>query len=412
MTTQDKKGVSRRAFLKGAGMAGLGAAMGIGADHVGAVGVRRATASVTETVPKRPFGKTGVQVSALSLGGMFDIPSNQLVLRQAIRWGVTYWDTADCYGGGKSEKGIGKFFERSPDDRKQIFLVTKSDDRDPEGLSRLLNRSLDRMKTDYVDLYFVHGLGGMDELNGDTKKWAEKAKSEGRIRFFGFSTHRNMEECMIGAAKLGWIDGIMMTYNYRVMNSDAMKRAVAACVEAGIGLTAMKTQAKSSWFNFKKNGDTAEAMLDRFIKRGFTAEQAKLKAVWENKNIASICSQMPNMTILKANTAAAMDKTKLAGADRMLLEQYARETASAYCAGCSGICESVLGGEIPVCDVMRYLMYGNGYGDGDRARRLFRRVPLRTRERMARADYSSAESLCPQGMPIGELMRTAVAELI
>lgn len=48
-----------------------------------------------DTVPKRPFGKTGDKVSILGLGGMFDIPSNQLLLKQSIKWGVTYWDTAD-----------------------------------------------------------------------------------------------------------------------------------------------------------------------------------------------------------------------------------------------------------------------------------------------------------------------------
>ena len=48
---------------------------------------------------------------------------------------------------------------------------------------------------------------------------------------------------MLAAAKLGWVDGIMMTYNYRLMVKDEMKRAVDACAKAGIGLTAMKTQA-------------------------------------------------------------------------------------------------------------------------------------------------------------------------
>ena len=54
----------------------------------------------------------------LSLGGMFDIPSNQLLLKAALDWGVTYWDTADCYGGGKSETGIGQYFDRNPGARR------------------------------------------------------------------------------------------------------------------------------------------------------------------------------------------------------------------------------------------------------------------------------------------------------
>ncbi|MCX7624690.1 MAG: aldo/keto reductase, partial [Candidatus Sumerlaeaceae bacterium] len=90
------------------------------------------TPPVQATVPKRKFGKIGVEVSILSLGGMFDIPNNQLMLKKALDWGVSYWDTADCYGNGQSEEGIGLLFYKMKDAFKQFFLVTKSDRRDPD----------------------------------------------------------------------------------------------------------------------------------------------------------------------------------------------------------------------------------------------------------------------------------------
>ena len=291
---------SRRDFLKATGTAGLGAVMA----PIGQI------ANATETqnkVPVRPFGKTGAKVSILSLGGMFDIASNQIMLKQAVRWGVTYWDTADCYQRG-SETGIGKYFKKYPEERNSIFLVTKSDARNPKGMTRLLNRSMERMNTNYIDLYFVHGINDIDELDERTKTWAEKAKAEGKIRLFGFSTHRNMETCLLEAANLGWIDGIMMTYNFRLMHTARMKQAINACVKAGIGLTAMKTQGGGS---VKTNTDTELKMAGRFLQKGFTDAQAKLMAVWQNPDISSICSQMPNMTILKANVAAAMNRTDL-----------------------------------------------------------------------------------------------------
>jgi aryl-alcohol dehydrogenase-like predicted oxidoreductase len=64
-------------------------------------------------------------VSMLSLGGMFDILNNRLMLAKALEWGINYWDTAEGYGGGRSEEGIGRWFARYPDTRKQVFLVTK-----------------------------------------------------------------------------------------------------------------------------------------------------------------------------------------------------------------------------------------------------------------------------------------------
>jgi aryl-alcohol dehydrogenase-like predicted oxidoreductase len=238
---------TRRSFLKAIGAIGAGSMLSAMAP------LAKAFEKNATTVPTRPFGKTGENVSILSLGGVLS-PSDQLVFRQAqlvfrqaFKLGVTYWDTADSYKWGKNEKAIGKYFSKSPDDRKKIFIVTKATTSNPKELSEKLNTSLQRMHTDYVDMYFIHYVKDVgDELTGEVKAWAEKAKAAGKIRFFGFSTHKNMENCMLAAAKLGWIDGIMMSYNYRIMGTDKMKRAVDACVKAGIGLTAMKTQAALS----------------------------------------------------------------------------------------------------------------------------------------------------------------------
>jgi predicted aldo/keto reductase-like oxidoreductase len=369
---------------------------------------RFATAAETPTrVPTRPFGKSGVDVSILSLGGMFNIGSNQLMMKQAMRWGVTYWDTADCYQRG-SEKGIGKYFKKYPRDRQKVFLVSKSDARNPGGMTGLLNRSLERMNTDYLDLYFVHGIYSIDELDDSTRAWAEKAKAAGKIRFFGFSTHSNMEECLLEGAKLGWIDGIMMTYNYRLMRRKGMKRAVDACVKAGIGLTAMKTQGGGP---VRTDSDTEIEMAGRFLDKGFTDAQAKLMAVWQNPQIASICSQMPNMSILMANIAAAVNRTELSARDTELLQRYARETQSDYCTGCTNICQSAVSEDIPIGDVMRYLMYCRSYGDRHFAMAEFNKVPENIRRRLAQADYSKAEQRCPQNMAISRLMREAIKEL-
>jgi len=264
------------------------------------------------------------------------------------------------------------------------------------------------MKTDYVDLFFVHSVSSINELDGNRKAWSERTKAGGKIRFFGFSTHSNMAECMLGAAKLGWIDSIMMSYNFRLMHSDEMKRAVDECARAGIGLTAMKSQGGGS---VSTSSETELELAGRFLQRGFTDAQAKLKAVWENPNIACICTEMPNITILMSNVAAAMNRTRLSAHDKKLLHKYAQETRSDYCSGCTDLCESATDGIAPIGDVMRYLMYSRSYGDHDRAAQLFSRIPQRTRVDMARLDYTKAEQRCPQKMAIGKLIRQAVKEL-
>ncbi len=407
---------SRRDFLKTTGAAGVGSVLASMSPLAKVAGKSLSETSDQLLVPTRPFGKTGVNVSMLGMGGSGDLTSSQVLLRQAIKMGVTYWDTAETYGRGKGERAIGEHFERYGEDRKKVFLVTKSRFRDVDGLSRSLDQSLGRMNTSYIDLYFVHMLRGIEELRpfDQFRGWVEKRKNEGKIRFFGFSTHSFMESSMMEAAELGWIDGIMMSYNYRLMHTDKMKKAVDACVKAGIGLTAMKTQAVRSWGIVGSVGEeteTASKMTKQFLKKGFTPEQARLKAVWQNSHIASICSEMDNLTILMANVAAAMDRTELSSRDMRLLEQYAHETASGYCAGCAHICEASVEGHAPISDVMRYLMYSRSYGDRDQGRSLYQEISRETRSLMASMDYSVAEQRCPQGMPIGRLMREAAHEL-
>ena len=392
---------SRRQFLKTTGAAGLGLlASSAAADFL--------SAQEPPMVPTRPFGKTGANVAILSMGGMFDIPNNQLMLRQAVKWGVTYWDTANSYEGGNSELGIGKYFAKYPEDRKHIFLVTKSTAWTLKGMTEHLNLSLERMRTNVIDLFFVHAIRSISSMDKDMRTWGEKAKAEGKIRFFGFSTHSNMEECLLEAAPLGWVDGIMMTYNYRLMHTDAMRRAVDACARAGIGLTAMKTQGGGQ---VRTNNPEELKLAGRFVQSGFTEGQARLKAVWENPQIASICSQMPSMALLSQNTAAAMNRARLSAGEREMLDQHARASAAGYCAGCTGICEPALAASVPVGRVMRYLMYGRSYGNRDFARSRFQSLPAQTRAIMARLDYTAAEASCPQKMPIGRLMREAASEL-
>jgi len=403
--TTDKSGIKRRQFLQVLGAAGIG-------SMAGAVIRPTDTDAAPMSVGTRPFGRTGIQVPILSLGTMFDTGANQLLLRQAVKWGVTYWDTAQYYNRWGSEHGIGKYLAKYPEDRNKIFLVSKSGERDAQGLTAELEDSLNNLQTDYLDLFFLHAVDDAeDELTPEIKTWAEKMKSTGKIRLFGFSTHSDMAECLSHAATLGWIDGIMTTYNYKVMTTDEMKRAFDACHKAGIGLTAMKTQASSSWTYMGFESAESKALGKRFMDKGMTEEQARLLAVWTDERIATICSQMNTMTILKANTEAAVNQAHLTASDRRLFEAEAQATAANYCAGCIASCQPMLAAAVPVGKVMRCLMYARSYGDHFRAQVEFRDIPDSVRAQLATLDYTAAERQCPQNMPIGRLMAEAVVEL-
>jgi hypothetical protein len=152
-------------------------------------------------------------------------------------------------------------------------------------------------------------------------------------------------------------------------------------------------------------------MAERFMDQGFTDKQARLKMVWENPQIASLCSQMPNLTILSANVAAARDVTKLGREELDSLRRYALETNCDYCAGCANICLEAVGGAVPVNEVMRCLMYHQYYGEPELARLTFAGLPQEVRQRLTQVDYSKAEQACPHKLAIAALMRQAMETL-
>ncbi|MGA2028370.1 MAG: aldo/keto reductase, partial [Syntrophobacteraceae bacterium] len=127
---------------------------------------------------------------------------------------------------------------------------------------------------------------------------------------------------------------------------------------------------------------------------------------------ASICSQMPSLTVLAANVAAARDQTGLTRSDFELLERFAAETRESYCAGCGRICYEALGGAVPVSDIMRCLMYYRDYGERDLAREVFAGLPHQVTAILTQIDYSRAEKACPHKLAISKLMRDASETLV
>jgi hypothetical protein len=340
---------------------------------------------------------------------MFDILNNRLLLAKALDWGVNYWDTAEGYGGGRSEEGIGRWLAKNPGTRKEIFLASKLKFKSGEEPTARLEESLKRLHTDHLDVLFMHALSSGREMEPHLEAWSQAQKKAGRIRLFGFTSHSNMEDCLEAAAKLPWMDAITFTYNYRLMAEPGMNAAVEACHRAGIGLTAMKTMGGGQ---VKSDSDLELKLAGRFLQKGFTDYQAKLLAVWEDSRIVSICSQMPNLTILAANSAAAAGKLSLGQGDRELLGQYAQATCSDYCAGCGEICSRALGGGLAVSEVMRCLMYYNAYQDPGLARNAFAQLPVQTGQMLASLDFAPAERACPRGLPIASLMAQARSVLV
>ncbi|HPS55059.1 MAG TPA: aldo/keto reductase [Sedimentisphaerales bacterium] len=406
---QEKKNlINRRNLLKSLGVAGLGSVMAKAEDIVPKVEEQKKdTTNENPQVPRRVLGKTGESVSTLALGTMFNVIENQIMLRKCLQWGVNYWDTAYGYAGGNSEIGIGKFFEKSPEKRKDVFIVSKaSGAKNAEEVENCLQESLKRMNTNYIDMYYgVHVLDDISQMTDELIKWGESAKKRKLIKYFGFSTHKNMANNLMAASKMQGIDAILSTYNYRLTKDQAMQDAIQACYDAGIGITAMKTQ------GLKIESNEDKKLAEHFLTKGFTEGQAKIKLVLEDQRIASACVGRGNLSHLIENIAAVLDKTKLAKEDHDFFEQYAQETCNGYCTACGHICDGVLSDSHYTSEIMRYMMYHNSYGETDYAKELFAQIPAQVRNNLLNIDYSQAEKRCPQNLPIAKIIAQAVEKL-
>ena len=397
---------NRRDFLKSIGFAGIGSTLALNDCK------QKPEIAVADTinfkVPTRRLGKTNLKVPVLNHGTNYNLIENQIVIHSGLKWGINYIDSANRYAGGNSELGIGKFLSKYPEKRKDLIIVSKaSGAHTPAQMEEKLKIALKRMNTSYIDIYFgLHALNDPADLTDDVRKWAESAKKRKLIRHFGFSTHRNMANCLLAASKLKWIDAIMTSWNFHLMQEKKMQDAVEACHKADIGLVAMKVMGK----DISSDGDYK--LAKKFLDRGYTDGQVKLKIVLEDKRFASACVTMKSVALITTNVAAVLDKKKLGKNEKNILIKHAKSSCTQYCSGCSEICDSALPEAPYISDIMRYLMYFNNYNEQKKAKSLFmEEVPAHVRKNLLTYDYTSAELMCPKNLKIGDFIKEAVDKL-
>jgi aryl-alcohol dehydrogenase-like predicted oxidoreductase len=205
-------------------------------------------------IPVRPLGKTGASVSIVGFGG-WDAGIHETddkgvaLLHEALDGGITFWDNAWEYNGGRSEEVMGKALAGSSR-REKVFLMTKVCARDAVGVRRQLDESLRRLRTDHVDLLQFHAI----QYDGDARRIFDpdtgglkavlEAKKAGKLRFLGFSGHRDPKVHleMIGMPH-AW-DTVQMPLNLLDAHYRSFEKIVLpACREMGIGILGMKSLA-------------------------------------------------------------------------------------------------------------------------------------------------------------------------
>ena len=225
---------------------------------------------------KRSYGKTGEKLSVVGFGGIVVMNETQSdanrYVAEAIDRGINYFDVAPTYG--NAEERLGPALEPY---RKKVFLACKTIQRKKDGALEELRRSLERLRTDYIDLYQFHGVTTMSDVEqifapGGAMETFLAAREEGLVRFIGFSAHS--EEAAIEMMKRFEFASVLFPFNYVCWHEgkfgpavlkEAQKKGVALLGLKALARTLRKPEAErrfpKCWYETVQNPEEAEMAL-------------------------------------------------------------------------------------------------------------------------------------------------------
>jgi hypothetical protein len=318
------------------------------------------------------------------------ITSDPSVITRAADLGINYFDTARGYQNGNNERMVAAALGTK---RKDLVLSTKSIANNKEGLLKHLDTSLTELKTDYVDIWYLHSKDAPSAIHDDMIEAQQIAKQQGKIRFAGMSTHAlpKMTEWTVDKKAF---DVVLTVYNFTM---DAkMDEAIAAVAKTGTGIVAMKIMAGGT--HARRPGDQVDPRTQR---EG--AMLSALKWVLHKPNIHTTIPSMTDMDQLDENLLAMAEK--FTPNDEKTLAAHLDRIAPYYCRFC-GECDGACQKGLQVADTLRILTYAEGYGQFALARERFNELPDHHATSLC-TDCTECTVKCSHGVRVAERISRA-----
>jgi hypothetical protein len=400
--------IGRRDLLKGSAIGALSL-----------LGVARSATAVESDVAVqsyRPLGRTGMKISDISFGS--SRMRDAKVVRHAFERGINYFDSAEGYKGGDAEAAIGKALH---DVRDRVYLTSKTQtdsDTTKSEMMSALEGSLERLRTDYVDVYFNHAVNDVATLqNEEWAEFSEKAKKQGKIRWRGISGHAGrLVECLEYGLDNGLLDVILTAYNFgqdpafyqrftTTFDFVALQPKLPPILERahreGVGVVAMKTLMGARLNDMRP-----------YEREGGTFAQAAFRWVLSNPNVDALIVSMNDAPKIDEYIAAS-GSTRIGRADLELLGRYAARNGRDYCQQGCNLCDSVCPSGVAISEVLRTRMYDVDYGDRPFARDEYAKLAARRVDASPclSCDGAPCATACPNGIPIPIRNRGAATRL-
>jgi hypothetical protein len=374
----------------------------------------------------RKLGKTGVDLSILGFGCMrlpvienkqdkIDYPKATQLLHHAIDHGVNYVDTAYFYHAavfgqqGQSEVFLGEALSGAW--RQKVHLATKMplfQLRQHEQMDAFLEQQLERLKTDFLDFYLLHGLDGemwdrMRDLG--VREFMDKKRAEGKFKFSAFSFHGKADDFIRICDEYDWAFA-QIQYNYMDVDFQAGYKGLKYAADKGMGIVVMEPL-RGGKLAQNLPAEMTPVFAASTIKRS-PAEWA-LRFVWNEAGVSSVLSGMNSMEQVTENIryaesglANSLSVDELLMFDKLRNAMGARRKAD--CTGCRYCMPCASGVDIP--DVLAALNSAAIWNDPNPWLTGY----LRVEGKAAKCtDCKACEEVCPQDIAISSLMKEAVS---
>ena len=368
--------------------------------------------------------KYGNEISVLGFGcmrfqqsrGRIDLEEAEREIMEAYRGGVNYFDTAYIYPG--SEAAIGEIFERNGI-RENINIATKLPHyliKSVDGMEKLFQEELRRLRTDYVDYYLMHMLTDVGTWNRlkalGIEAWLEKKKLSGQIRQVGFSYHGNADMFCQLVDAYDW-DFCQIQYNYMDEHSQAGRRGLQYAHSKGLPVIIMEPLRGGKLVNRLP----AEVVkIFAYHPKNYTPAQWAFRWLWNQKEVTCVLSGMNTVEMVQDNvhTASTARVGDLgAGEEAMLRDVVAaiNSKMKVGCTGCGYCMPCPKGVDIPGT----FAAYNRKYSEGtvSALREYFMCTAARRTSSAASncIGCSKCEKHCPQGIQIRQELKNAKREL-
>ena len=323
----------------------------------------------------RILGKTGLEISRLGLGGIpiqkIDAQGTQALLRKLMSEGVNFIDTARGYT--VSEEYLGFGLEGV---REHFVLATKSMARTKDAMAKDIATSLEKLRTDYIDLYQVHNPNATDlervmAPDGALEALSE-AKAQGKIGHIGITLHS--VELFSKAVELPWVETIMFPYNIVETQGEEL---IARCAEKNIGFICMKPLAGGA------------------IDDAVTA----LRFVVSNPGVTVVIPGMADEAEIQQNVSATADTTPLTDAEQAKIATIRGQLGTNFCRRCNYCAPCTVGINIP--SVFLFEGYFSRYNLKQWAVDRYSQLPKTASDCVG---CGACEERCPYQLPIRKMM--------